>query len=75
MQQFRCGLVFKAHSLLYHSILGSKVTKTKKTCGAEGLGLLSIDRLTGMGTTRTEDAQATPAPSHISPSTLVIEDN
>jgi hypothetical protein len=27
-QRFRGGLVFKAHRLLYHSTLGSRVTKT-----------------------------------------------
>ena len=31
LERFRGGLVFKAHRLLYHSILGSRVThKTKK---------------------------------------------
>jgi len=30
VQQFRGGLVFKAHGLLYHSTLGLRVTKKKK---------------------------------------------
>ena len=30
VKRFRGGLVFKAHSLLYHSTLGSKVIKKKK---------------------------------------------
>jgi len=30
VQRFRGGLVFKAHSLLYHSTLGLRVIKKKK---------------------------------------------
>jgi len=30
VQQFRGGLVFKAHRLVYHSTLGLRVTKKKK---------------------------------------------
>jgi len=30
VKRFRGGLVFKAHRLLYHSILGSRVIKKKK---------------------------------------------
>ena len=30
MQRFRGGLVFKAHRLVYHSTLGSRVTKKKR---------------------------------------------
>ena len=30
MKRFQGGLVFKAHRLLYHSTLGSRVIKTKK---------------------------------------------
>ena len=30
VEQFRRGLVFKAHRLLYRSTLGSRVTKKKK---------------------------------------------
>ena len=30
VQRFRGGLVFKAHRLLYHSILGLRVIKKKK---------------------------------------------
>ena len=30
VKRFRGGLVFKAHRLLYHSTLGSRVIKTKK---------------------------------------------
>jgi len=30
VQRFRGGLVFKAHRLLYHSTLGSRVIKKKK---------------------------------------------
>ena len=32
MQQFRGGLVFEAHRLLYHSTLGLRVLKKKKHC-------------------------------------------
>ena len=32
MKRFRGGLVFKAHRLLYHSTLGSKVMKKKRKC-------------------------------------------
>ena len=46
MKQFRGGLVSKAHRLLYHSTLGSRVTKKEKKNGtarlvgvlAQGLG-------------------------------------
>ena len=31
MERFRGGLVLKAHRLLYHSTLGSRVIKKKKT--------------------------------------------
>ena len=31
VEQFRKGLVFKAHRLLHHSTLGSRVVKKKKT--------------------------------------------
>ena len=31
VQRFRGGLVFKAHRLLYHSTLGLRVIKKKKT--------------------------------------------
>ena len=30
MEQFRGGLVFKAHTLLFHSTLGSRVIKKEK---------------------------------------------
>jgi hypothetical protein len=30
VQRFRGGLLFKAHRLVYHSILALRVTKTKK---------------------------------------------
>ena len=33
------GLVFKAHRLLYHSTLCSRVIKKKKTDGERGVGL------------------------------------
>ena len=33
VQRFRGGLVFKAHRLLYHSTLGSRVIKKKKDLG------------------------------------------
>jgi len=33
VQRFRGGLVFKAHRLLYHSTLGSRVIKKKKKTG------------------------------------------
>ena len=39
MKRFRVGLVFKAHRLLYHSALGSRVMKEKKK--VEELGLRS----------------------------------
>ena len=44
----RGGLVFKAHRLLYHSTLGSRVTKTKKTLregGEGGQELTGVPRL------------------------------
>ena len=31
VQRFRGGLVFKAHRLVYHSTLGSRVIKRKKS--------------------------------------------
>ena len=34
MQRFQGGLVFKAHRLVYHSTLGLRVIKKKKTCRA-----------------------------------------
>ena len=37
MEQFRGGLVFKVHSLLYHSTLGSRVTQKKKSSPAGGV--------------------------------------
>ena len=36
--QFRGGLVLKAHRLLYHSTLGSRVIKKKKREGAYAVG-------------------------------------
>ena len=33
VKRFRGGLVFKAHRLLYHSTLGSRVIKKKKVPG------------------------------------------
>ena len=35
MQRFRGGLVFKAHRLLYHSTLGSRVIKKKVSVGSQ----------------------------------------
>ena len=37
MERFREGLVFKAHGLVYHSTLGSRVIKEKKksSCKAQ----------------------------------------
>ena len=41
VKRFRGGLVFKAHRLLYHSTLGSRVIKEKKnvikTCKSQGV--------------------------------------
>jgi hypothetical protein len=34
VKRFRGGLVFKAHRLLFHSTLGPRVIKKKKTYGA-----------------------------------------
>ena len=34
MKRLRCGLVFKAHRLLYHSTLGLKVMKKEEEEGA-----------------------------------------
>jgi len=36
VKRFRGGLVFKAYRLLYHSTLGSRVIKKKKSLGAPG---------------------------------------
>ena len=43
-QWFRGGLVFKAHRLLYHSTLGLRFIKKKKTCTHHGHGRVGIDR-------------------------------
>jgi len=45
MQRFRGGLVWKAHSLLYHSTLGLEITKKKKESHQrEGGGGRKIER-------------------------------
>ena len=41
VQQFRGGLVFKAHRLSYHSTLGLRVMKKKKVADAR-LGNLNV---------------------------------
>ena len=47
MQRFRGGLVFKAHSLLYHSTLGLRVIQ-KKRFGISGADPLELaDELEG----------------------------
>jgi len=33
--RFRGGLVFEAHRLVYHSTLGLRVIKKKKSCGTK----------------------------------------
>ena len=38
VQRFRGGLAFKAHRLVYHSTLGSRVVKKKKEPCAAGCG-------------------------------------
>ena len=38
VKRFRGDLVFKAHGLVYHSTLGSRVTKKEKTCLEDGRG-------------------------------------
>ena len=38
VQRFRGGLVFNTHRLLYHSILGLRLIKKKKTCRPEVVG-------------------------------------
>jgi hypothetical protein len=43
VERFRGGLVFKAHRLLYHSTLGSRVIKKKKKYG-EGQDLMAAYR-------------------------------
>ena len=40
MNRFRGGLVFKAHRLLYHSTLGSRVIKKKKKSSPENFGTI-----------------------------------
>ena len=37
VEQFQEGLVFKAHILVYHSTLGSRVIKNKKKVEGQGL--------------------------------------
>ena len=39
MERFRGGLAFKAHRLLYHSSLGSRVIQKKKKIGGRGVPL------------------------------------
>ena len=39
VERFRGGLVSKAHRLLYHSTLGSRVMKKKRMKKVEGRGL------------------------------------
>jgi len=41
VQRFRGGLVFKAHKLVYHSTLGSRVIKKKKSVVTPHQGMLS----------------------------------
>jgi len=47
VQRFRCGLVFKAHRLVYQSTLGLRVIKKKKAWrgSEEGSYLRLIDSL------------------------------
>ena len=47
MKRFRGGLVFKAHILLLHSTLGSRLVKKKENEVTSGAGalLLNIDTL------------------------------
>ena len=40
VKRFRGGLVFKAHGLLYHSTLGSRVIKKERRCGVWGVRLI-----------------------------------
>ena len=43
LKQFRGGLVFKAHIVLYHPTLGSRVIKKKKKFGIRDSGSYSAD--------------------------------
>jgi len=55
VQRFRCGLVFKAHGLLYHSTLGLRVIKKKKGPTARMLSLMMVteqDRCCTAATTK-----------------------
>jgi len=50
VKRFRGGLVFKAHRLVYHSTIGSRVTKKKKIEGANGTwGMYGIFMIVVLG--------------------------
>jgi len=57
VQQFRGGIVFKAHRLLYHSTLGLRVIKKKKTANVfqDGLGFRVYGRGCGLTRNRTPE--------------------